>query len=137
MGATIKIDNGPVIFKLQEIVVGSRARCAIKIEQNINGVWSPMDFSGLGLVCHVKDNVKNDVDPDATWNVVARGTGPDLGWLDCEMSASATTALGAIGAGVPGSPKMYEASIKVVPGDPDDAETVAVLLMPVVWRATR
>jgi hypothetical protein len=133
MGTTVKKKNGPTIVELQEVVIGSRLRVSVKVEKEVTeGVFSAMDFTGHDMTCHIKDNTRNDVQPDASFVATPRGSGVgDLGWVDLDIDGS-TSGTGAL------SERDYEASLKVWPtGHEEDAETVVVIKMPVRYRATR
>lgn len=131
--ATVKVRNGAAIFQMEEIVIGSQFRFALQIKNETavgSGVFTPMNLDGYTVEAHIKDNVKNDVTPDAQFTVTKRiQVGVDIGWVDMIVDGTVTGAL---------LQKDYESSVKVYPtGQPQFGDTVAVLVLPMKFRATR
>ena len=78
---------------------------------------------------HVKDSPKNDVLPDCEFTVVKRDQITEPGWVDLTLDGTITGAL---------IEKTFYSSVKIYPtGSPAQGTTVAVINMPVKWRATR
>lgn len=132
MASKIKIKNGPALVEVEEVVIGSRLAVAFKVEQETGpntGIYAALDLTGYDLECHVKDNLRGDVTPDVTFTITKRNQGTEPGWLDMLLTGTQTTTL---------SEKEYRASLKIwQTGSPELGDTLAVLVLPVKFQATR
>lgn len=130
MGQKIKVKNGPDEIEFQEFIIGSEIRIALHLEQETapnSLVFVDMDLTTKGYVCHVKDAPRSDVLPDFQLVMTPRVSEP--GWVDLLLDGTATINM---------LERTYYASVKVWPiGQPEFGITMAVMNLPMVYRATR
>lgn len=132
MAQKLKVNNGPGLLILQQITIGSQMTpLALHIVQETSpgsGIMEDMDLTDMTVACHVKDNLKRDVEPDMTVTVTMRQplTG---GWVDLNMDGTETAK---------GGERLYYGSVKVWPtANPELGVTVLRIEMPFVYEATR
>lgn len=132
MAAKFKLKNGPAIITLEEVVIGSQMTpVAVHLRQETSpgsGVMVDMDLTNKTWECHVKDNLKGDVNPDTEITAVAR-LPLTSGWLDLLLDGTKTGTL---------KEQEYFASLKVWPtGSPELGDTLLILVLPLKYEATR
>lgn len=129
MAQEVSISNGVPIISLEEVVIGSQFKFAVRFERLISenpDVFAPLDFTGMTIKADVKDKPAKDILPDATFQCIPRN---DDGWVDFLMTGEVTGAL---------LPHGYEASVKVWPTpNPELGDTLLVFIIPMVFKATR
>jgi len=132
MASKFKVKNGPGILTLEEVVIGSQMTpVAVHLRQETapgSGIMQDMDLTNKEWACHVKDNLKADVQPDTEITAVARVplTG---GWMDLYLDGTKTATL---------REGTYYGSLKVWPtGSEELGDTVLVIELPLKYEATR
>lgn len=129
MAQKVSISNGVPIISLEEVVIGSQFKFAIRFERLISenpDVFEPLDFTGMTLKADVKDKPSKDIEADAAFQCTPRN---DDGWVDFLMDGEVTGALLA---------HTYQASVKIWPdGSPELGDTLLVFELPMVFKATR
>lgn len=129
MAQKILIPNGVPIISLEEVVIGSQFKFAVRFERLISespDVFEPFDFTNMELKADIKDKPTKEVVPDATFECTPRGVD---GWVDFLIDGTVTGLL---------LPREYDASFKVWPiGSPELGDTLLVFILPMVYKATR
>lgn len=120
--------NGAPVLKLEEVVIGSQLNIAINFEKLISSdpdVFEPVDFTGKTIQADIKLKVK-EATVLAEFECTPRLGG---GWVDFHLGGDVTLTL---------PEKTLEASVKVWPtADPTKGDTLAVIILPMKYKATR
>lgn len=129
MPQTISVKNAVPIIKLEEVVIGSQFKFSVQFERLVSedpDVFEPLDFTGMTFKAEIKDNPSEEVDSDAEFTCVAR---VDPGWVDLTIDGTVTGIL---------LERKYESSLKVWPtANPEQGDTLIVLILPMKYKATR
>lgn len=130
MPQEVKIPNGVPVFQLEEVIIGSQFKFAVRFRRLISSdpdVFQDFDFTGMTLKADVKDKPAREVTADAEITCTARV--PNDGWVDFFMDGEMTGTL---------VEHDYEASFKVWPtGNEELGDTLCVLILPMKYLATR
>lgn len=130
MATKIKVKNGPAEISLEEVVIGDQVLLGIFIEEETApDVFAAQDLTNYDVTAHVKDNLRNDTEPDFSFTVVKRNQVTERGWVDLTLLGTITSQF---------TEKEWFGSVRMAPtGTPAAGITVAVITMPAKFRATR